>query len=713
MVVLCAIYVCGARLCAPGNTLAMTDVDQRDIDALKQELLRTSNPDSIRWRLAVVYSRSGDLDGRNVARQLFDRLREVYDSNPLFHLDVADLHVEGRHFHAAKEELHQAIAVDSTQVVARVKLAKLEIEETLRYLDFSEMAALVSLLEEARAYAPEDRATLFHLSLACQLARRTPGLDAIQMSLRGKDAIERLLKVASRDGDAHLLLGVHLTDLKEWEAAEQAFQKAIQFIPYGEQSDFLTLGYVGNEAQIDRFHHLDSRDRLDFVRDYWEASDPTPLTLVNESRLEYWKRLALAKFYFSDERRGLIGWKTEPGEVFVRYGMPLDNSYEQGGFGNAQINTSADPGIGRKPNEQTLDFIAPKWDWMYQFGGQAFHITFEDPSLQGQFRTDDRSKIALGALQSEAPAILSSRLPGEITNFFVSTTGVRGEEGKTTQTLLAGIGRFGPRAREWWKSGVIHLSIVDAGSRAVAQLERKLASEDIFEPLDDTELAVISQEIALQPGRYTIEASIQDSRTGDEGSWSAPLYVHEYRRDRLQMSELEFALVADAGQASQEKLGRPYVPNPMRVAGDNRRLNVYFEIYNLTPDAGGTVRFQTRYTVLPRQYVLGYLEEQKKSRSAKTAVPDSLRFGRVGTRMGRATLSSENYLDVLYPLETGKLRAGGRVRKNGQVDLAGLRPGEYAILVTVTDRESRETVTSQVDFQLTSDEQLRAILEGE
>lgn len=687
----------------------MSDVDREALDRLKVELDRSADPDSIRWRMALVYRDTGEVAGRQAALDLFDKIRRRFDDNPNFHIDVGRTYAEGGRLSEARGEYVRAIEVDSTQVAARVLTARLFVEAALRRLDFSELDAPLRLLDEARAYAPEDQAAMFELSLCCQLARKTPGLDPLQLSLKGKDLAERLTRSTARDGNAWLLYGVHLVDLQEWDAAEVAFQRAIPLLPFEEQSDLLTLGYAGTPDQVRRFGRLESAERRDLVRDVWEAQDPTPLSTVNEHRLEYWRRMALAKFYFSDEKRRKLGWKTEPGEVFVRYGFPKSPVYELGSF-SAQTGSGGDPGMRSGGLGRTLEFLPPRWHWGYEFGRNSFTITFEDPSLHGDFRANDDSRVLLGALQSNAPVILEEQYRGGIRTFFVSAASVRGAAGRTKQTVLTGIGPWNEGKSAWWKFGVVRVDVTDSGMKRIAQLERRVEAADVYEPVDGASMLVVSQELDLNPGRYSLTVWATDSRSGDEGTWSAPLYVPEYTTQTLEISGIDFGLTGAIDDRRKDRLGRSYIPNPMRWVGDDRTARVYYEVYNLEPDLDGNVHYQTRYTVLPRKYVLDYADYLKRSRKPQD---DALRFGGLGQSVGRVTLSDDNYSDTLYPPEEARLRAGGRVQKGGSVFLTGLAEGEYALLVSVTDLQASKTVSTQVPFQISSNDEMRSRLDGD
>jgi len=145
----------------------------------------------------------------------------------------------------------------------------------------------------------------------------------------------------------------------------------------------------------------------------------------------------------------------------------------------------------------------------------------------------------------------------------------------------------------------------------------------------------------------------------------------------------------------------------MALVGDDRNLNVYFEIYNLIPDARHTAHFRTRYTVVPRSYALAYAEAV---RTGLLMLDDPIRLGRMGTSLGGVTLSRRNYTDVTFPDESARLTGAARFPKGAEIDVTELEFGDYAVIVTVTDLKTERSATSHTHFRIVSDEELRAFL---
>ena len=56
-----------------------------------------------------------------------------------------------------------------------------------------------------------------------------------------------------------------------------------------------------------------------FIEQFWLRRDPTPGTAENEMKEEHYRRIAFANDNF---HRGIPGWKTDRGMIYIKYGPP-------------------------------------------------------------------------------------------------------------------------------------------------------------------------------------------------------------------------------------------------------------------------------------------------------------------------------------------------------------------------------------------------------
>ncbi len=675
-----------------------------EIERLKHELLAAANRDSIRFQLAIAYRDRGTIDDRTRAMQLFDEIRHAYWDDPEYHRQVAATLIQGPDptSTALRESLERLLELEPEDVESRLTISRLLLKRTLRYFVLSWLGETLDYLDAALAVEPANRDALFLKSLCLQLARGEPGTDLEEKSRAARECTRAILLIDRYDLEARLLHAVHTLELGEIEDADRLFREAFTLMAPETCADFFSPVYVARDDELAAYHALEPEARSAFLKSYWLKNDPTPLTPVNENQLEYWKRMTLADFYFGDPERGVAGWLTDPGEVFVRYGPPGLAQFVHGYFEGSDVRSAAFPEGMRGGKAARLPFVHPSWLWRYDFRNEPVELTFFDIDLHGTFKADAGTQVKLGALRRKAPIIYHKAFPGEITRFYVSGVGSRGLRGRTREQVALCVASPGVDRVE------IEITDVRTGERL--SRKRRVAPEDRFEPVSGAEIVLLAETFELEPGRYTLAGYVDEADTRREGSFDVPLVVRPYATSELQISDIELALGLISGPARFERLGRSYLPNPMSLVGDDRNLSVYYEIYNLVPDAAHIGRFRARYTVVPSAYAREYAEQV---RTGDIPTDDPIRLGGVGVSLGEVTLTRENYTDVTFSDETVRITGGGRQPKGAQVDVSRLEPGEYAVLVTVTDLNTSRSVTTHAPFRIVADAEMRALLGGD
>ena len=82
--------------------------------------------------------------------------------------------------------------------------------------------------------------------------------------------------------------------------------------------------YIIADKERDAFLDLESEEeRAAFIAAFWQRRDPDPLTPVNESREEHYRRIEHVNKYFSRESP-VPGWMTDRGKMYIVLGEPDD-----------------------------------------------------------------------------------------------------------------------------------------------------------------------------------------------------------------------------------------------------------------------------------------------------------------------------------------------------------------------------------------------------
>ncbi|MEZ4654597.1 MAG: hypothetical protein R3E12_13695 [Candidatus Eisenbacteria bacterium] len=264
------------------------------------------------------------------------------------------------------------------------------------------------------------------------------------------------------------------------------------------------------------------------------------------------------------------------------------------------------------------------------------------------------------------------------------------------------------RPDDWWRQTDVEVVIRDAKYEKVAFRKRRVQAESVYRPDSGGEMIVYADDFDLPPGEYWLEAQVVDQHIDEHGSMRRRLEVPDFRDGRLRMSDLELAFPMDstASGPAMSRHGRRYRPNPLAMVGDARRLNVLYEIYHV-PDPAAA-RIQARYTILPRGYVVGIAD---LIRRGVIAADDPRRFGSLGMQLGGITLTRENYSDLYFPEEVVQADSAGIIPRGAALDLTDLQAGEYAVIATVTELASGQSASAIVGFRVTSDAELKALLD--
>src|SRR5262245_28543433 len=134
--------------------------------------------------------------------------------------------------------------------------------------------------------------------------------------------------------------------------------------------------YLVTEDERSVFQRLSTDDeRAKFIEDFWKRRDPTPETVANEFREEFYRRVAYANDQFT---AGAPGWRTDRGRIYILYGPPnRRDAHPMGGRYQKPASLGGDT-ITTYPFEI--------WEYNYVPGiGSDITIEFVDRTHSGQY----------------------------------------------------------------------------------------------------------------------------------------------------------------------------------------------------------------------------------------------------------------------------------------------------------------------------------------
>lgn len=385
--------------------------------------------------------------------------------------------------------------------------------------------------------------------------------------------------------------------------------------------------YIITTEEDLEFRHLGSDEaRQRFIERFWFRRDPDSRTLLNEYRLEFWRRVAASNQLFTESSKP--GWKTDMGRYYILLGPPddRDTSLEQA------------PGLGRTGIRGAI-----KWSYSHApspMVGTGITIVFtKDASGEYRAETDPRivQEILSSAILMPASSLADfgfplAQLDARITQmqlmldlgrleevpseedllkeivsaeefFGVIPFSARYDffEGRQNTTLIALTlsihpDRIGSAGRFLPPDYLIVGRIDKAESNRTAKGRGVLLREPEFSPgrmNDDPHSAgpyLFQAVTSLPAGMYRFSFAVLDRTRHKTGSYSEVIEVPSFREDTLALSSLclSEAIEPVTGEAAGTE---PYVIGHLKVIPrlipsyhNGETFGVYYQVYSALTD---------------------------------------------------------------------------------------------------------------------------------
>jgi GWxTD domain-containing protein len=428
----------------------------------------------------------------------------------------------------------------------------------------------------------------------------------------------RFVRAAPAEPTAYLALGLGLHRTRRPAEAAGAFQYALSIMPEEERRHFEDIGRILSRQEEERLAELEGAARREYQRRYWTLANPLFLTETNEFWLEFMARMAYADIRFGVPESRLRGWDTDRGVIYVRYGAPLRRAtFPTGGPG-----TDMDI-AGRVATLWSYGRTGPVFVFSQNPGYRVARFTGDFRSHADEVRYLQPAALAGPALPERHP------LPLQVVRFRGPQAGRMDVEihGRVPLDRLAA---GAPVARGEIESGLFVLN------RNAAELER-VTQREMME-LRHAERRVESWRVTLpDTGQYLVGVEAREPNTWVAAVGRRTLEARGFPAGQLSVSDPLLADVVEPLTAEPEsRVDFRIVPNPERSYRAERAVALYFEIYNLLPDADQFASYELEITVTVEellrtgpalQQVLGQLADAwGLTRQGTEAV--HLRFGK-------------------------------------------------------------------------------------
>ena len=176
--------------------------------------------------------------------------------------------------------------------------------------------------------------------------------------------------------------------------------------------------YIISDEEKSAFKRMSTEDeRENFIESFWLRRDPTPDTMENEFKEEHYRRIAYANERYAS---GIPGWKTDRGRIYITFGPPDENESHPSG------------GTYERPYEEgggtTSTYPFEKWRYRYLEGiGSDIIIEFVDTTMTGEYRMtmDPSEKDALMMVPGAGLTLMEQMGLSSKTDRFSRTDGTR------------------------------------------------------------------------------------------------------------------------------------------------------------------------------------------------------------------------------------------------------------------------------------------------
>ena len=590
----------------------------------------------------------------------------------------------------AFDQYNKILALDSNQVDAWYNLGLMKEEDFTEYNNsVRNMDGFMAPLQE---YADEDfnEAEKYYLN-----ALKIDSVNyqtILKLSLmynkgnkpeKGIPFLQRLIKLNKADKEIYLALGLLYYKTSKLKECFTEYQKAIELMSEKEKEDF-TFNSVKTLLQPvydSAMKEMSDYELKEFIDLYWKVSDPLYLTDYNERLLEHYSRVAYANLNFSVPSMNVVGWKSNQGEVVLRYGEPLNRT---------RIRPSMDNRVNMKTEVWNYNGFTLGFTDMAQSGNFIFAAPAgEKDKTAPQFGGD--SQTFMNDLRSEYFTYYEPKFEGQKFDIVYDFLQFKSSETRNHTDLYIDYG-LNP-IDSLVNSGILNVEHDAAffffNNNSEEQIKKKehimsLGSRNIVSTITYPILYTNTLHVAAitDSGYYSLEIlrNVDKGVSANRGR----IRIKKFSNVHLDMSDVILASRVENGSQTKYNINRNKIsilPNLTKQFMKGAPTYVYYEIYNLKKNSSGLTDFE-------QEVELKEYNEENKSGLEKT-ISDIGKFFGFGKGEGISFSSSYQSAEVNPQIYY-------------QLDLSKAKTGKYLIIITVKDKVDGSKVSSQTVIDWTN-----------
>ncbi|MGB0649497.1 MAG: tetratricopeptide repeat protein [Rhodothermales bacterium] len=421
------------------------------------------------------------------------------------------------------------------------------------------------------------------------------------------------------------------------DAASKSYETAFRFMDGETAYAFNHIENILPEDELDAYR----ADEAAYTSRFWTSKDPRYLTPYNERKMEHYSRLTYADLLYGSSQLDLKGWNTERGSILVRYGVPQGDVIiiPRSGSGvmmgtPERTSSSVDDESGDVGVALNVGRFGSGWDMfeeantynIWDYG--EFKFVFEDPFRNGEFRlySPSAQDISDGAIPyvndyiikaretiRETPERYEYEAPGRQIELPYAVASFKGADGNTDVYV-----NYAIPITDAYDPGDEFINVTaNSGTFVVADnrdilVERRrtiygLPTAQIVR-FDESNLWVDTEHMSTPPGEHEVSVEFETAGGGTVAVQRREVEVHDFSGDRLAMSDILLSYRIEESFDGQPVSGSDILrqglsiqPAPWTVFGTEQPIYIYFEVYNLMPDAEGVSRYEVEAELTPRE----------------------------------------------------------------------------------------------------------------
>ncbi len=455
------------------------------------------------------------------------------------------------------------------------------------------------------------------------------GMEKWQEALRDFRTAMRLLP---NDRRPNVKAADALFELGDPAQASESFLENIALVRNEEflKDVFTPMRPLCTKREISEFENLPVTERGAFIKRFWRKRNPTPGTLANERLHEHYRRLKFIQQVF---HMPMKPYYDDRGKIYLRYGKP-ESRYVSPSY-NTNIKNNESWSYEHLQENLVFDFVDN--GGIFREADDLSEAAGTGTSIGGRYavaanlyaeRADmsllySRISMSAGAgnesdLISRISEVSAARHAAEATatrerymhnykaqplHFSFNWAGFRHDGENTRQEIYFGLAasQLGFRVQENNSlRSTLQCAVVVEDSVYDEVLKSTWSQQIVAEDTTTIRGAypLLQRNVLLTPGNYNLTLQVANPDGQSLGIYKTLLRVRSFAGEELILSDIQLAFsVAPAGGDGSDFVKhhlevRPY---PMAAIKRSRPIYLYYEVYNLSTDAGNLNNYRVEY----------------------------------------------------------------------------------------------------------------------